>query len=121
MRNRTIGEIISTRSIEALKRLDQLLGKGKLSERELVELRTLRKTLNIKSLAIKGAAIASVAVLSGCAMTNREGFSFHASAGIAATDSRQESIATVKKSTPMSCELFGYACGGASSEVANDK
>ena len=58
-------------------------------------------------------------VLSGCAMGNREGFSFHASAGLAATDSRQESIATVKKTAPMSCELFGYGCGSAG--VANDK
>lgn len=71
---KTIGKILAERQESALKRLDELVDRNrKLTEKELAELRQLTKILNIKALAAKGIAVASVAVLTGCGAASSNG------------------------------------------------
>ena len=118
---RTIGQILADRATDAVARLATLLQRERLTESELEEIRPLRKILNIKSLAAKGILVASLAVTSGCAVLDRNGFAFHSEIGVTATEQRTVQTVSRKASLtkPLICEFFPQRCEMVG--VQNDK
>lgn len=126
MEKRSLGKILAERAekaTNAVSRLSTLLSRERLTESELEEVRQLRKVLNIKSLAAKGIAVASVAVLSGCAVLDPNGWTANAEIGITAVEQRSVTVVGRKASQreTVLCEYFGKGCQNQASGVTYDK